>query len=169
MPSEVAGPGRRSCKFTQQHTSLTGESRAPKIAQTAIGERGPKWWLLRTDSDNKMKLSRHYVNTHHLMRHPHKFYCLIYEFQYGHPFYSTTAHSMCLLIIKNFKWGQLTLIPEYTTQQHIGFTWTQLKDVKDSSDMNHVLKLIPPIILLKCHQHNTHNNLLHDLFCVSLL
>lgn len=43
MPSEVAGPGRRSCKFTQQHTSLTGERRAPKIAQTAIGERGPKW------------------------------------------------------------------------------------------------------------------------------
>lgn len=58
MPSEVAGPGRRSCKFTQQHTSLTGESSAPKIAQTAIGERGPKWWLPRTDSDNKKQLSR---------------------------------------------------------------------------------------------------------------
>lgn len=40
MPSEVAGPGRWSCKFTQQHTSPTGERRAPKIAQTAIGEKG---------------------------------------------------------------------------------------------------------------------------------
>lgn len=33
MPSEVARPGCRSCKFTQQHTSPTGERRAPKIAQ----------------------------------------------------------------------------------------------------------------------------------------
>ena len=43
MPSEVAGTGRRSCKFTQLHTSLTGERGALKIAQTAIGERGSKW------------------------------------------------------------------------------------------------------------------------------
>lgn len=49
MPSEVADLGRWSCKFTQQHTSLTGERRAPKIAQTAIGERGPKWYFPRTE------------------------------------------------------------------------------------------------------------------------
>lgn len=42
-----------------------------------------------------------------------------------------------------------------------------LKDIKGSYDMSHVLELIPPICLLKCHQHHIHNwyNLLHDVFC----
>ena len=42
--------------------------------------------------------------------------------------------------------------------------------MKGSSDVSHVLELIPPICLLKYHQHNIHdwgNNLFHDLLCAT--
>lgn len=38
MPSEVAGPAYQSCRFTQQHTSLKGERRAPEIAHNSNWE-----------------------------------------------------------------------------------------------------------------------------------
>lgn len=49
-------------------------------------------------------------------------------------------------------------------------TAIQLKDMKGSSDVSHVLELIPPICLLKYHQHNIHdwgNNLMHGLLCAT--
>lgn len=62
VPSEVTGRGRRSCRFTQQHTSPPGKRRTPKIAQIALGEWGPKCCLPRTDSDNKIELFKPDVN-----------------------------------------------------------------------------------------------------------
>lgn len=43
-------------------------------------------------------------------------------------------------------------------------TMKHLKDTKGSYGVSHVLELIPPICLLKYHQHHIHNwyNLLHD-------
>lgn len=45
----------------------------------------------------------------------------------------------------------------------------RLTDMRAWSDVNHALRLIPLICLLKCHQHiiPSHSHLLHNLLCVT--